>query len=52
MIENIVVVQIVGAKSHLLLSPSADCRGARFDPNYPIGWESVRAVRLITTKLN
>ena len=43
-------VESLRAKSHLLLSPSADCRGARLDPNYPIGWESVRAVRLITTQ--
>ena len=37
------------AKFHLLVSPGGDYRANKLDPDYPIEWESVRAVRFVTT---
>ena len=44
-------VQHLRAKYHLLVSPGGDYRAHALDPNYPIEWAHVRAVRLVTAEL-
>ena len=41
-------VQHLRAKYHLLVAPGGDYRAHSLDPNYPMEWSCVRAVRLVT----
>ena len=42
-------LQFLQAKFHLLVAPGGDYRANKLDPDYPLDWDCVRAVRFVTS---
>ena len=42
-------VQFLRAKFHLFVATGADYRANRLDPDFPINWDCIRAVRFVTS---